>query len=566
MKRLTAFLLVLLTLLCYIPSLGEEAAETPPPFEPVEYGDSGPLVTYVQTRLTELGYYSGKISGNYLEGTRAGLRRLQKDYGLEVTGTLTEESYATLQSAEYRILENGIDGEAVKRLQDRLIELGYLNTNATGKFRSATEGAVKAFQRQHGMEATGIADIETQKQLFADSAMPKGTSPTPTPDPMNDLGDINDVVIAGDGESTEDTRDDVPFAQRMVRGTEGENVKKVQTRLTELGFFDGPISGYYMNQTIAAVKKFQEYNGLRIEGTMNEETWDMLFNTGDVVDIHGTPRPSPEPTLPPYYVVVDVTNQVTFVYGLDENNEYTKEVRRMICSTGVVGCDSTPGDWITDGRRARWAYFSLYGSHAQYWTKINENIAFHSVIYRTVDNHALNTKSYYRLGRRASHGCIRLLVSDAKWIYENVRGGSTIHITEDLPYDQELNKSLLPPDLDRSYMLPKATPQPTPEPDYAFDKVPPYEFRTLKKEKKGEDVYWLQCKLRDLGYYKGTITGQYWQGTTDAVKAFQKDHGINANGIANTKTQQAIFADVLYTPTPMPTDPPAPEATPVPAE
>ena len=555
MKRLLAFLLLVTLTVCYIPSMGEEDT---PAFEYLKYGDSGQLVTFVQQRLTALGYYSGKISGNFLEGTRAGLRRLQKDYGLEKTGELDSATYDLLLTAEYRVLKNGDDGEAVTRLQERLIELGYLNTKATGKFRSATEGAVKAFQRQQGIEATGIADLDTQKQLFADTALGKGVAPTPTPDPMNDLGDINDVVIAGDGESTDDTRDDVPFAQRMVRGTEGENVKKVQTRLTELGFFDGPISGYYMNQTIAAVKKFQEYNGLLIEGTMNEATWDALFNDPGVVDINATPRPSPEPTLPPYYVVVDVTNQVTFVYGLDENNEYTQEVKRMICSTGVKGCDSTPGDWITDGRRARWAYFSLYGSHAQYWTKINENIAFHSVIYTEVDNHALNVKSYARLGRRASHGCIRMLVSDAKWIYENVRGGSTIHITEDLPLDQELTKSLLPPELDRSYMLPKRTPAPTPEPEYSADLMPPQPFRTLRLEKKGEDVYWLQRKLKELGYYQGTVTGAYWQGTQNAVKAFQKDHGLKADGIANRATLEKIYEEVLMnnTPTPEPTPTP----------
>ena len=99
-----------------------------------------------------------------------------------------------------------------------------------------------------------------------------------------------------------------------------------------------------MDQTIAAVKKFQEYNGLPIDADMDEETWNQLFNAGDVVDVNATPRPSPEPTLPPYYVVVDVTNQVTKVYSLDENNEYTVLERQMICSTGVKGWDSDLGD------------------------------------------------------------------------------------------------------------------------------------------------------------------------------------------------------------------------------
>ena len=510
---------------------------------------TGELVSYVQQRLSELGYYDGKISGNFLEGTRNCLKRLQKDYGLEITGKLDEETWQLLLTAQYRVLKNGDDGDEVARLQQRLIDLGYLDAKATGKFRSATEGAVKNFQKQNGLEVTGVADLDTQQRLFGETALAKGVSPTPTPDPMTDAGDINDVVIVGDGESTEDSRENVPFARRMTRGTQSENVKKVQTRLKELGFFDGPISGYYMDQTIAAVKKFQEYNGLPIDADMDEETWNQLFNAGDVVDVNATPRPSPEPTLPPYYVVVDVTNQVTKVYSLDENNEYTVLERQMICSTGVKGWDSDLGDWVTNGRRARWCYFSKWGGHAQYWTRINENIAFHSVTYSEPDTRKLNVKSYNKLGRRASHGCIRMLVSDAKWMYDNIKKGTTVHITEDLPLDEELTKSLLPPELDKNYMLPKTTPEPTAKPAYTSDGTPPQPFRTLKKGSKGEDVYWLQRKLADLGYYQGAVTGEYWSGTADAVKAYQKDQGLKADGIAAKKTLEALYADVLNTET-----------------
>lgn len=531
-----------------LPALSESDTAVPA-FEPLEYGASGELVSYVQQRLSELGYYDGKISGNFLEGTRNCLKRLQKDYGLEITGKLDEETWQLLLTAQYRVLKNGDDGDEVARLQQRLIDLGYLDAKATGKFRSATEGAVKNFQKQNGLDVTGVADLDTQQRLFGESALAKGVSPTPTPDPMTDAGDINDVVIVGDGESTEDSRENVPFAQRMTRGTQSENVKKVQTRLKELGFFDGPISGYYMDQTIAAVKKFREYNGLPIDADMDEETWNQLFNAGDVVDVNATPRPSPEPTLPPYYVVVDVTNQVTKVYSLDENNEYTVLERQMICSTGVKGWDSDLGDWVTNGRRARWCYFSKWGGHAQYWTRINENIAFHSVTYSEPDTRKLNVKSYNKLGRRASHGCIRMLVSDAKWMYDNIKKGTTVHITEDLPLDEELTKSLLPPDLDKKYMLPKTTPEPTAEPAYTSDGTPPQPFRTLKKGSKGEDVYWLQRKLADLGYYQGAVTGEYWSGTADAVKAYQKDQGLKADGIAAKKTLEALYADVLNTET-----------------
>ena len=169
--------------------------------------------------------------------------------------------------------------------------------------------------------------------------------------------------------------------------------------------------------------------------------------------------------------------------------------------------------------------------------------------YSEPDTRKLNVKSYNKLGRRASHGCIRMLVSDAKWMYDNIKKGTTVHITEDLPLDEELTKSLLPPDLDKKYMLPKTTPEPTAEPAYTSDGTPPQPFRTLKKGSKGEDVYWLQRKLADLGYYQGAVTGEYWSGTADAVKAYQKDQGLKADGIAAKKTLEALYADVLNTET-----------------
>ena len=37
----------------------------------------------------------------------------------------------------------------------------------------------------------------------------------------------------------------------------------------------------------------------------------------------------------------------------------------------------------------------------------------------------------------------------------------------------------------------------------------------------GEEVYWIQQRLAQLGFYTGTITGQY-RGTQAAVKAYQR--------------------------------------------
>lgn len=532
----------------------------------IEYGAHGEEVTKIQQRLFDLGYYTGKVSGNFLDGTRVAIKRFQDDHDLEKTGIVDNETYGLLMSAEYRIISDGDDGEDVTRLQEELASLGYFTVNPTGKYRSVTQRSVQDFQKANGLKATGIADLETQRILFSDDALMKGADPTSTPEPDLDMGDVNDVVMVGDGESTEDSMEETKYKSKLTRGAKGEEVKKVQTRLKELGFFDGPITGNYMKLTMAAVELFQTHNGMSSDGITGEDTWDMLFNSSEVLDVNAPARPTPVPTPVPYAITVDVRNQVTIVYERDADGEFTVPVKRMICSTGLKGTPSDVGDFVLTGRRARWAYFSKWGSHAQYWTRINSNIAFHSVIYNKVDYMALNIKSYNRLGTRASHGCIRLLVSDAKWMYENIDEGVVVTITEDLPEDEELVKSLDPPPLNKAYMIPSTTPEPTAEPDYVTNGTPSLELRKLKRGSEGEDVYWLQMKLAELGYYTGTVTGVYYKGTTAAVKAFQKDHELKADGEASVEMQEKLYQQKIeVTPSPEPTPAPTPELTEAPA-
>ncbi len=558
MKRFVSLSLCLV--LCFaLPTVFAESDETS--YQPIQYGDSNERVLLIQEQLSALGYYAGKITGNYLDGTRAAVTQFQTDYGLEPTGLLDGESEALLFSAQYRELTTGDSGDDVKRIQERLIALEYYKGKVSGDYLEGTTYGIKLFQEKSGLPATGTADIETQRKLFSSTALSRFQKEEAQ---STDLGDINDVVIAPDGADPQQTNYTMQYSGKITRGAQGKRVKQIQERLTELHYFDGPISGNYMNMTIAAIKAFQENNGLTVDGITGTETWNALFDLDFALDASATPRPTPVPTPIPYSMTVDVKNQAVIVYGLDENGDHTVPVRFMVCSTGKTGTPSDVGQFTLSGTKARWAFFSLYGSYAQFWTKINENIAFHSVIYNEVDLNALNRKSYNMLGSRASHGCIRLLNHDALWIYENIGEGTLVTITEDLPLDRELRAALKPNSLSSSWKSAPVTPVPTASPVYQSDAMPPQPFRALKKNSKGEDVYWLQMKLKELGYYTGYMaTGTYLDGTQKAVKAFQKDHDLGMDGVAGVKTLNAIYDDVLnpQTPTPPVTDSPTPVVT-----
>ncbi len=93
----------------------------------------------------------------------------------------------------YATLAKGDASNEVLELQKRLTELGYMNDACDGQFGSKTQTAVKAFQENAGLEASGRADNETQTLMYSDKApyAPGATTPEPTaeptPEPQDDL-------------------------------------------------------------------------------------------------------------------------------------------------------------------------------------------------------------------------------------------------------------------------------------------------------------------------------------------------------------------------------------------
>ncbi len=74
--------------------------------------------------------------------------------------------------------------------------------------------------------------------------------------------------------------------------------------------------------------------------------------------------------------------------------------------------------------------------------------------------------------------------------------------------------------------------------------LPEATYDTLRKGSTGDAVKALQTKLKEKGFYTGSISGTYGTDTVDAVKAFQKSKGLLVDGIAGSNTQHALFGTV----------------------
>ncbi|MFI3201430.1 MAG: L,D-transpeptidase [Eubacteriales bacterium] len=125
----------------------------------------------------------------------------------------------------------------------------------------------------------------------------------------------------------------------------------------------------------------------------------------------------------PYYIKVNVQEQVVTIYSKDGNGEYTVPVKAMLCSTGAA----TPSSGVY-GTSSKYRWHTLfYGVYGQYTTRIVGSILFHSVPYLTYgDAGSLLTEEYDQLGLAVSAGCIRLTVADAKWIYDYCATGTLV--------------------------------------------------------------------------------------------------------------------------------------------
>lgn len=104
----------------------------------------------------------------------------------------------------------------------------------------------------------------------------------------------------------------------------------------------------------------------------------------------------------------------------------------MYCSTGSGGDNATPtGTYYIQAERGTSFYSAKSGEGANYWVswKDHGTYLFHTVPVDANGNYVLSEAK--ELGKESnSHGCVRLSVPDAKWIYDNVPEGMKVSITE----------------------------------------------------------------------------------------------------------------------------------------
>ena len=194
-------------------------------------------------------------------------------------------------------LKQGSRGTEVKRLQQNLIGLGYLEGEADGSFGSGTRKAVERFQSAFGLTADGSAGTATKaairnavirlqvelNKLGFDCGSADGSFGSKTRNALlsfqkqNGLcrcGVANKETWAAINAQSGGMRADVS----VRKGSYGTNVTNLQRALIGLGFLSGSADGRYGRMTEEAVRKFQKAYGLQVDGSAGKKTMTALKN------------------------------------------------------------------------------------------------------------------------------------------------------------------------------------------------------------------------------------------------------------------------------------------------
>ena len=146
----------------------------------------------------------------------------------------------------------------------------------------------------------------------------------------------------------------------------------------------------------------------------------------------------------PYYLKVNRALNTMTVYAKDYKGNPVIPIKAIRVSTAIVP-ENTPLGISQIGKKYRWYYFKEDECWLQYVSFFANGLRMmHSIAYWEDDPSTLVEGEYYKLGGVASHGCIRMTVINAKWIYDNCLGGTKVEVYDNWNNPGPLGKPGVP--------------------------------------------------------------------------------------------------------------------------
>jgi peptidoglycan hydrolase-like protein with peptidoglycan-binding domain len=481
----------------------------------LETGSTGSQVRALQEALTELGYYTGTVDSKYGSGTKTAVTTFQKRNGLTQDGKANQDLQLLLYEGKpknvkgYRkviktvamvsgvTIQSGNTGEAVENMQTRLTELGYYTGEINGVCDKATVSAIKAFQTKMNITSDGVATADVLTILYGASAISSSdiVSPTPTP------------TIA-------------PPTKTVRLGDKGDDVTKVQQRLTDLGYFAGTIDGKFGNDTLAALKAFQNKNGLTQDGVCGTKTRAVLFAASPIY-ASATATPTPTPT-------VNITEDNVVVIQSGSRGSMVLSLQKRLVELGYY-TSRLDGVYLEDDINAVRAFQKANGltvdGKAGYQT---QSLLYSSAAIRG-DVGVTTLSSSLRYGSTGD---------DVTTLQNRLIELGYLTGTADGTFGTSTKTALVAFQTANKLVRDGVAGTETQAVLFSNSAIKNTVSTTavLKQGTVSDTVKDMQSRLITLGYLTGTADGVFGAKTALALLTFQRQNGLTADGIAGTKT------------------------------
>lgn len=472
----------------------------------LKLNSQGTKVSQLQTDLKQLGYYYAEITGNFGAKTEAAVKAFQKAKGLTADGVAGTKTLNAIAAAVDKAggsssgssstnMKLGSTGAAVSALQQNLTTLGYYYGDVTGHYGNLTQQAVKKFQKAKGLTQDGVASTATLNAIT--SALK------------------NAGVDVGPG----------TVATTLREGDKGTAVTELQTMLKKLNYYYGSVTGSFGSLTKQAVRKFQDDNKLTVDGVAGPATINKLRTlTGGSAD-SGSSSGSTVTTDKSYgrttkdnvYLRSSYSTMSSAKASLQKGQKF--RISKVYTVSGV-----------------KWYYVTVTVGGYTYKGYIRgdmmENI--------TAADFGDDSNS----GEQETIGMIKVTGNNVSLRYQPSTSANrvgTANIGDCFYYVDTVNGWF---QTKAGYWITK---------DYAKVMTDAEVEAYIKNNggsgstgssytigSTGSTVTYIQTALTALEYYDRQITGHYGRYTKDAVRAFQRDHNLTADGVCGATTLAAI--------------------------
>lgn len=421
-------------------------------------------------------------------------------------------------------LKMGSTGSDVKRLQQRLKDLGYLTGSADGDFGAATEQAVRDFQSANGLSVDGKAGTRTIEKLYSSSAKKKTTTSSSSSSSSSSSGSSSS---SSSSSSTSSSYTNGKTDIYLQLGSSGSQVKILQNRLIVLGYLSGTADGEFAETTQAAVIAFQERNSIYADGIAGPTTLTKLYSesarkASSVVGHLGSLREgntgsavrSLQQNLKTlgYY-----TGSVDGDYGSGTTAAVTAfQQSSGLKADGIAGKATLNAIYVALNGGSSGGSSSGSSSSPDNYGKTASSNGYTTITTGSSSSNvtalqsALQATGYYSGSVDGSYGSGTEAAVEA---YQRAAGlrvtGMAGPTTQRLLYGGTSESG---------------------------------SYSKLDVGSTGSAVKRLQYALYELKYYDGDISGTYDTVTQNAVMVFQELNGLAIDGVAGQQTQQKLFS------------------------